>query len=154
MIVSIPDVIPPTTPPALTVATALLLLLQAPVPVASVSVIVDPVHTVDAPDIVPAPGTLTRMPFFADTVPHALVTEYNIVSVPALTPVTMPPVETVAFAFWLLQVPPGVPPGSAKVAVLPAHIFDGKPKIVPADGNDLINTVLVAVAVPHAFVTV
>lgn len=74
MIVSIPLVIPVTTPP---VTDALvLLLLHTPPVTAFESVIVDPMHTPEGPVIVPAFGNgLTVIPFVAETVPHELVTE-------------------------------------------------------------------------------
>ena len=60
MIIVVPGVIPQTTPvEELTVPTAVLLLLQVPVPpdaVALLNVIHNPVHTDVAPDIVPAIG--------------------------------------------------------------------------------------------------
>jgi len=54
----VPDVSPCTIPPALTVATLVLLLLQLPVPtpLASVNVVVEAGHTVYVPLIVPAFG--------------------------------------------------------------------------------------------------
>ena len=44
-----PAATPPTTPPLETVAIDVLLLLQVPLPVASVSVVVLPLHTVAVP---------------------------------------------------------------------------------------------------------
>ena len=73
--VAVPAVIPVTTPPVLTVAMPVLLLLHTPPLVASASVVVPPVHTVVDPVIVPAdgvPDTVTVVVVLA--VPQLLVT--------------------------------------------------------------------------------
>jgi hypothetical protein len=54
--VALPADTPVTTPPLVTVATAVLLLVQLPPVVASARVVVEPVHTVDAPVMVATPG--------------------------------------------------------------------------------------------------
>lgn len=50
-----PDVIPVINPVLAAVATRVLLLLQDPPPTASVSEVVEPVHTVAVPVMAPAP---------------------------------------------------------------------------------------------------
>ena len=70
----VPLFTPYTAPAPLTVPTAVLLLLQAPAPpdaVASVSVIVAPLHTAPGPVIAPAAGTIFTVTIVvAVTVPH------------------------------------------------------------------------------------
>ena len=68
-----PDATPPTIPVLLTVAAAVLVLLQAPpdVPVPSLNAVVEPAHTVAVPVIVPATGSgLTVTTCVAATVPQ------------------------------------------------------------------------------------
>ena len=75
-----------------------------------------------------------------------------MVAVPADTPVTMPVVPTVATVVAvLLQVPPVV--ASLNPVVAPAQTV-AVPVMVPADGNGLTVTTLVAAAVPQPLVTV
>jgi hypothetical protein len=58
MIVVIPGFIPQTRPPALTLATAVLLLLHVPPLTASDSKVHDPTHMLGAP-VIPGGGALT-----------------------------------------------------------------------------------------------
>jgi hypothetical protein len=119
--------------------------------VASVKGIVAPTQTLDAPVIGSAFGAaLTVMVFVVDTVPHELVTLYMMVSIPPVTPVTMPP-ATVAEALLLLHVPPAT--ASVRVIVEPMHTLEG-PVILPAfDG--LTVTVRVALQPPvNAYIIV
>ena len=117
----------PVTIPATTFA-LVLLLLQTPPGVGSVKVIDEPTHTTDGPDILPTVEEGTTVTVFVDTVvPHPLVTEYMIVSIPAVIPVTTPP-TTVAVALLLPQVPPAVV--SVKIIDDPIQTFDG-PFIAP-----------------------
>ena len=58
MIVALPAATAVTIPEAPTVATAALVLLQAPPAAASVSRIVAPAHRLDAPPMVPAAGAV------------------------------------------------------------------------------------------------
>ena len=105
-IVSVPAVTPLTIPVEPTVAVALLL-LHVPPPIPSVNMIDELTHTLAAPVILPAFGSgLTTIDLIAIAVPQPLVTEYPIVSVPAVTPVTIPVEPTVAVALLLLHVPP------------------------------------------------
>ena len=72
-----PAATPATTPDAVTVAIAVLLLLQVPPDVASVNVVELPLHTEAAPAMVPAPGaaeTVTRMVVNELSVPSATFT--------------------------------------------------------------------------------
>jgi hypothetical protein len=149
--VAAPADIPETTPNPVIVATKTLLLLHTPLPVRSTKIIECPRHTLSAPVILPAFGNaFTVTVFVAVAVPHALVTMYLIVSAPAVTPVTKPPLETVARALLLLQAPP-VATSVNNIAV-PTHTFEG-PVILPAFGNILTVIAFVAVVVPHELVT-
>ena len=75
-----------------------------------------------------------------------------MIDVPADTPVTIPPVLMVATPVDTeLQVPPEAT--SLNVVVAPAQTVV-VPVIVPATGNGLTDTVVVATAVPQLFVTV
>ena len=73
--VAVPVALPLTTPAVVTLATALLLLLQVPPLTVEVSVLVAPVHNAVVPLIVPAdaPG-LTAIVAVAVAVPQLLVT--------------------------------------------------------------------------------
>ncbi len=142
---------PVTVPPVLTVAAAVLLLLQLPPAAASVSRVEEPLHIAEAPEIVPALGSaLTLKVAVVLAVPQLLVTVYNILVLPAVMPATLPPVLTVATAILLLlQVPPEV--ASARRVAEPAHILS-VPVMDPADGSGLTVTVAVSVVVPQLLV--
>jgi len=94
-------------------------------------------------------STVTFTSLVAYAVPHGPVTAYEIVTVPALTPVTMPP-ETVAQVLLALHVPPAV--ASVSVMVAPATTVDGP--VIGLTVVVLIVTVFVAAALPQPFVTV
>ena len=108
MMVSMPPLMPVTTPETETVALPLDA-LQVPPGARSARGIVAPVHTADSPVMVPAvrkgPMVTTLV---TDAVPQALVTVYLIVSVPGVMPVSRPAEVIVAVALVTLQVPPGV----------------------------------------------
>ena len=75
--VAVPAAIPVTVPVLLTVATAMLLLLQVPpaAAIASLNVVVVPAHRVVAPDMLPAFGSvLTVTTVVVTAVPQALLT--------------------------------------------------------------------------------
>ena len=75
-----------------------------------------------------------------------------MVAVPADTPVTVPVVPTVATVVAvLLHAPPVV--ASLNPVVEPAQTV-AVPVMVPADGNGLTVTTLVAAAIPQPLVTV
>ena len=76
----------------------------------------------------------------AVSMPHEFVTTYLMVSIPAVTPVTIPP-TTVADPLLLLHVPPVIT--SDKVSVEPTHTCEMPFTI----------TVLIAVSEPHALAT-
>lgn len=117
VIVLVPASTPVTTPAILTVATAGVLLLQTPPPVELEKVVVEPTQTVGVPEMLLGNGlTVTTILWV-----HAPVREYEILTVPDDTPVTMPLAEpTVALpTFALDQVPPAVT--CASVVLLPGH---------------------------------
>lgn len=91
---------------------------------------VAPGHTLDDPLMLPAYGDpLTDIGHDATAVPHPFVNEYLIVSKPVITPVTAPPILTVALVFDELHVPPVV--ASVRAIAAPAHTPVG-PLMVPA----------------------
>ena len=138
---------------ALTVAIVLSLLVQLPPVAASRRVPVKPVHIVVVPLMLPADGaglTVITTPVLA--VPQLLVTEYEILAVPADTPVTAPVAAVVATEVLLLDhTPPPVP--SARVVTAPAHT-DPAPLMLPAVGKGLTVTVAVVLAEPQLTVVV
>ncbi len=141
--VAVPAATPETTPEALTVATAVLLLDQLP-PVNPLEIreVVAPAQIVVVPEIVPALGNA-----FIVTVVEVLVlqpfalTEYVMVAVPAATPDTPPEALTVATAVLLLDQVPPANPLEIREVVAPAQIVV-VPEIVPALGNAFIVTVV------------
>ena len=95
-IVSIPVTMPVTMPVLPTVALAVVA-LQVPPVAASARVTVPPAHTFAGPVMAPASGNgLMVMGCVTVVVPQPLVTAYSMVSVPAVTPVTMPVLPIVA----------------------------------------------------------
>jgi len=149
----VPDATPMTTPDVPTVAIAALLLIQVPPLVASVKVIVAPEHTVVGPEMAATVGVAVRViECVAIAVPQLLVTEYDITTEPPVTPVTTPPVLTVAMAFEeLIQVPP--PAELVRLIVAPVHKVE-EPVSVPALGLGLTVTTVVAATVPQLLLTV
>ena len=117
------------------VATAVLLLVQLPPEMVSNMVSAIPKQKADVPDTMPASaGALTVMGNIAVAVPQLLVSAYIMVSLPAATPVTIPP-ETVASDVLVLDhtvVP--VTAVSPRVMVEPAQTND-EPVMAPAFGN-------------------
>ena len=133
--VTTPAVTPVTIPPGVTVASKILLLLQVPPGVASVSAIVNPTHTVDGPMM--AEGSESTVTTAVEAQPDGQL--YDIVAVPKATPVTTPAGLIVATpVLLLLQVPP---PGPNKESVDPTHSVPA-PMTGPGEGF----TVTVAVA--------
>ena len=127
--------------------------LQAPPLVASLKVTVAPIHNDAVPFIVPAFGIeFTVTVFVAFAVPQLLVTEYDIVAVPAAKPVTTPR-ELIAAVVVLDELHTPLPAASLKLAVVPTHNA-AVPLIAPAAGNGFIVTPLVAYALPQVFATV
>lgn len=74
LITDVPAATPLTTPPLVIVATDVVVLLQTPPLVASLSVVVVPIHIFEVPVIVPEYG-LTEIEYVAIAVPQLLVTE-------------------------------------------------------------------------------
>jgi hypothetical protein len=108
-----------TVPVAFTDATVASLLLHRPPAAASVRVILEPVHTVVGPLIVPATGAgLMVTGVLVDAVAQPVVTVYVILVMPAVTPVTTPDASTLAMAALpLLHTPPA--DVSVRVLVVP-----------------------------------
>ncbi len=115
-----PVLIPVTTPEASTVALEGLPLVHVPPGTGFVSVIVEPIQTVLLPDM--GPGAALTVTDFVLLHPSFV---YDIVTTPADTPFTSPPVAvTVAIALLLLlHMPPAV--RLASVMVVPAQSDDG-----------------------------
>jgi hypothetical protein len=107
---TVPALVPVTTPVLPTLAIAVLLLVHVPPAEVLFSVIVEPAHTVVSPEIIPANGsglTVTTCKAVAEA--QLLVTVYEIVDVPAATPLTIPDVPTVAIpSLALAHEPPGI----------------------------------------------
>jgi len=134
--VAVPAATPVTVPPVEIVAIPVLLLLHVPPAVASVRVELAPTHACRVPPIAAGIGSTVNVAKALQ--PSEEV--YVIVTVPAETPVTVPPVLTVAVAeLLLLQLPPVV--ASLSVVLLPSQTA-----IVPviAFGNgSTVNVVVV-----------
>jgi hypothetical protein len=144
-------VIPLTTPEELTDATEEALLLHEPPEPDVDNVIAELIHTEVAPAIVPAFGeALTVIVFVAVGEPHAPNTIYDIVAVPAATPVTTPEPSTVATDEVLLN---HEPPETASVSEIVEDVHtDDAPVTVPASGSALTVTSCVSNAVPQLVV--
>jgi hypothetical protein len=111
------------------VAIAVLLLDQVPPEEASLKDVLDPEHTAAVPVTGGRPGITVMVCVAGEPQP----VEYEIIEVPAVTPVVTPPASTVAVVLLLLlQTPAKV--GSVKVAVFPAHKVEGP---VIADGVEV-----------------
>jgi hypothetical protein len=128
--VSTPAVMAVNVPPPEIVA-LLLVTLHVPPGTTSVYAPVMPTQIVEEPVTVPADGLgVTLTVFTAEVVPQLLVTVYDMVVVPPLTPVTTPPLLMVATpGVPELQTPPGV--ASESVIVEPSQTVEA-PVIVPA----------------------
>ena len=101
---------------------------QVPPVAASLRVVEDPEHTVAGPVMAGKVVVFTVISFVATAEPHVPETAYEIVTLPAVTPVTTPP-ETVALPLLALHVPPDTP--SVRVIFAPVLTVDA-PEIVPA----------------------
>jgi hypothetical protein len=150
--VSIPGMMPVTKPPVVMVALPLLA-LHAPPGLALVRSINEPTHTENGPAIGLMPEADTTVTAcVATNVPQLLVTEYMIVSTPAVIPVTIPVLPTVAIeGLLLLHTPPVAVLESA--IVLPTHRLDG-PVMAPALAPMATATEAVAVILPQALAIV
>lgn len=142
IIVSVPAVRPLTEPEVPIVAKAVLLLLQVPPNVPSISEIDVPVHRLPAPPIDAGNEFIFTVVVAVLVQPDPLVTLYDITGVPAAMPVTIPVVPTDPDeGRLLLHVPPGVT--SLKVVDVPTQIFT-VPVIAATVGKGL--TVIIVVA--------
>ena len=116
MIVGTPAATPVTTPvPLLTVANDVLLLLQVPSGVASLSAVVKPAHTLVVPVIAAGSGFTVTTLVMIQPVGKVYVT----VAVPAVIPVITLPAAVATAVLLLLHVPEGV--ASLSVVVKPAQ---------------------------------
>ena len=138
-----------------TVATEPSLLLHTPPLVASLRVVVEPAHTLIVPVIADTVGNglTVTVDVTIVTQPKPLVTVYDIVTIPADTPLTMPVEPTVATnVLPLLHTPPLV--ASLNVVVEPAHTLM-VPVIADTVGNGLtVTTEVTVVTQPKPLVTV
>ena len=119
----------------LIVATAVLVELHVPPGWSSLKDSVPPGQRPPVPLIEPADvgAESTVIGNIADEVPQLLVSEYDTVAVPAVSPVTTPVPLTVAMVASLMsQVPPLTV--SVKVLGVPRHILEA-PDIAPELGN-------------------
>jgi hypothetical protein len=141
----VPAATPVTTPDVFTVAVAASALLHTPDGVVQASAVVVPLHKLKVPVTgATAVGALTVIIRVAIPVPHVLVTEYVMVTVPAEMPVTTPEVLTVARAvLLLLHTPPGVPLLKAVVSPVQTELLP-----VIAAGVGIEFTVTTAVTLP------
>ena len=131
------------------VAMVTLLLLQVPPMVASVNEVVDPTHTA-APAGNMATGVMLTVTSLVAEQPEAVV--YDMVAAPALIPVTVPEVPTLAMpGLPLLQVPPGV--ASASDAVPPTQMLMGVAGVID-DGFGLTVRVDITKHEPTEYVIV
>ena len=135
---------------------AVLPLLHVPVPpnaVASLNVMVRPVHTEEGPVIAPATGeTFTVIFVVVVAEPQNVVVSVNeIVVVPTANPYTTPVVEPTVPTPVLLLLHVPVPPDAVKsfnVIVDPTHT-DVRPVIEPAAGETFTVTLAVVVTEPQ-----
>lgn len=118
--VTVPAAIPVTSPALVTVATALLLLAQVP-PLVGDKVVVEPTQILFNPRILTLGNAFTvTAGVGAEEHPVAVLVKVKVTD-PAETPMTTPPLVTVATALLLLaQVPPEV---GESVVVLPTQIL-------------------------------
>ena len=111
-------------------------------------------QTVKVPVIAPALGSgFTVTTLVAAAVPQLLVTVYDIVDVPASTPVTMPDEAPIVAVAVLndVQTPPASPPEDTRDVVTVGQTT-ALPVIIPTSGNGLTDMALTTVIVPQAFV--
>jgi hypothetical protein len=143
-----PELTPVIDPVKETVAMLLFVLYQKPPGVASLNEPTLPVHNVVVPDIAAIVGTVITVTVMVLVRPPISV--YEIVTVPAATPVTIPEdVPTVAIVLsLLLQVPPLA--ASVRAVVAPAQTV-----VVPVIGDaGTTFTVVTAVDEPQLLVIV
>ena len=115
--VAAPTETPVTTPEALTVAIAVVPLLHVPPGVDSPNGAVLPTHTLTAVNGVMAAGAAATV---TGALTMQLPMEYDIVAVPAASPVTVPLTTVATPGALLVHIPP--PVASVNDIVVPAHI--------------------------------
>jgi hypothetical protein len=111
--------IPVTTPPALTVARAVLLELHMPPVAASLSVIVPPTATADEPVIAATDGTASTVTTLVAVQP--VVAAKVMVAVPADMPATTPEINPTVATDGVLLVHDVPLPLLVNITVLPTH---------------------------------
>lgn len=133
----VPAATPITSPVEEMVAAPGVLLVHTPPVVASVNVIVEPTHTLDAPEIAAGTGLTVTKNVFAQPVPSV----YVIMAVPGETPVTSPvPDPMVAtLRLPLLHVPPA--DTSLRFVVNPTHTY-ADPVIAAGSGLTVMGDVV------------
>ena len=137
---------PETTPVAEpTVATVVVLDAHVPPDVVSLSVVVAPAHMVVTP-VMGAIAFTIVIALVAVALPQLFVTMYMAVSLPAVTPVTVPPLVMVAFPLLMLHEPPLTELDN--VIVAPVNT-DVAPLMVPAPGTAVTVTFMVATDAPQ-----
>ena len=141
--VSMPAYRPVTTPVLLTEAIEVFVTLQVPPVTASLSFVIAPKHTEDAPEM--AAGAKGTVIILVTGVPQPVV--YIIVAVPTVTAVTIPITSTVATDVWLLLHVP--PPTASLNAIVDAIQREEGPDM--AAGTAMTVIVLVA-SVPQPVV--
>jgi hypothetical protein len=148
----IPADTPLKIPEVPTVAIPVALLLQVPPGADAVNVMGVEIHITEPPVIVGdgAAFTVTKAVDVATPQPDA--TAYEMEAVPAVTPVTTPPLVIVAVpSASLVHVPPGI--DALNVVVAAVHTTSD-PVIVAGVPAAFTVTIIVAIAVPHELVTV
>ena len=133
MIVVVPELSPLTTPAALIEATTGLLLLQVPLPAASLRLLVPPIHNTVVPVMGGTDVTVTTV---AALQPAAVVK--LMVVVPPVMPATMPVPSPIVATVVLLLVQVPAPEGSVSVVVVPAHM-----EVVPELGASAFTVMVV-----------
>jgi hypothetical protein len=130
---AVPELMPVISPPASTVAFAVLLLLQVPSADKLLKVVVLPTHTVAVP--VRGAGVLLTVTTIFDSQPPGEV--YVIIVVPAVLPVTRPEASIVTLALLHDHVPSPAPQ-------LNVVVVDGYIAVLPVIA-DAASTVITAV---------
>jgi hypothetical protein len=128
--IAVPAAFPITTPDDTPTTARVLLELQVPPAVTLLSVIAELTQTVVGPTI-GLTVVFTVIVLVATPVPQLLVTTYDIVTVPAVIPTTVPEELTVALVLLALHDPPDT--GLVNVIESPVPTVDG-PLIMPASG--------------------
>jgi hypothetical protein len=153
-IVVLPDDIPATKPVVeFMVPTAGVLLLHTPLPVVLARAVVAFTQALRVPVITSTVGTTFTVTMAVTVVEHpaTLVTTYEIVALPSDTPLTKPPVPTVAMPVALLLHTPPLVALARVVVVFAQRVL--VPVIAATVGNAFTVTIVVALAI-HPFTSV